>query len=171
MPSPLLAAVSRLLPSEDRVLTWLRDPRPRERQEVTEQFSVVLREFDVVIGLPDAQPVAHALSRLRGTPMVVAAHNTRTGHWTLPPLQGELRSAVIVTHQLRSGLPELEVALLAAAHGCAVHSVAATLERTNDQGRSRLELQDIVVYAAVQLADTPEGLALERRFPQPDTTH
>lgn len=186
MAKTLLAAIAKVLPSETQFEDRLRDLSLRDRDAVLDHFNLILPDFDVVIALPDAEKMARALARLRGTPVVLAqpevtalagldpaapanrGSDEHTNHWSLPtpaPLPEDLQTAVVVTRHLQCGLPELLIALLAAKRGWTVRAVAAVVERSNFQGRTRLELQGMAVHAALQIADTPRGLELERRFP------
>ncbi|CAM3630849.1 hypothetical protein [Deinococcus frigens] len=192
MAHPLLAVITRALPSETQFENRLRDLSLGDRAAVLDHFDLLLPDFDVVIALPDAEKMARGLARLRGTPVVLAqpygtappdARQNRpdgqvlnlpdanSNHWSLPtpdPLPEDLQTAVLLTRQLQDGLPELLVALLAAKRGWTVGTVATVVERTNFRGRTRLELQAMTVHAALQIADTPRGLELERRFPHPE---
>lgn len=192
MARPLLAVITRALPSETLFEDRLSDLSLRDRTAVLDHFDLLMPGFDVVITLPDAEKVARGLARMRGTPVVVAQPNgsvspeteheqpsaenaevpdEEVNHWSLPtpdPLPEDVRTAVILTRQLQDGLPELLVTLLAAKRGWTVCAVAAVVERTNFRGRTRLELQGMAVHAALQIADTPRGLELEKRFPHPE---
>lgn len=181
MARPLLSAIARSLPSETQFENRLRDLSLRDRDAVLTHFGRSLPEFGLVIALPDAEKMGRALARSHGA-QVVLAQPSNAGpldgsvggtaqRWSLPApaaQTGELHTAVIVTRHLQCGLPELLVALLAARRGWSVRAVAAVVERSNFQGRTRLELQGIAVHAALQIADTPRGLELERRFPHPE---
>ncbi|QLG11374.1 hypothetical protein HLB42_11720 [Deinococcus sp. D7000] len=192
MAQTLLAVITKALPSETQFEDRLRDLSLRDRTAVLEHFDRLMPDFDVVIALPDAERMARGLARLRGTPVVLAQPDgtadptvardhsghkdvempdEHPNHWSLPtpdPLPEDLHTAVILTQQLQDGLPELLIALLAAKRGWSVGAVAAVVERSNFRGRTRLELQGMAVHAALQLADTPRGLELERRFPSPE---
>jgi hypothetical protein len=192
MAQSLLAVITRALPSETQFEDRLRDLSLRDRTAVLDHFDLTLPGFDVVITLPDAEWMARVLGRMRGTPVVVAQPDTtmlpvgrqrpsseqgaeapgeQPNHWSLPTpesLPEDLQTAVILTRQLQDGLPELLVALLAARRGWTVDAVAAVVERSNFRGRTRLELQGMAVQAALQIADTPRGLEVERRFPHPE---
>ena len=192
MAQSLLAVITRALPSETQFEDRLRDLSLRDRTAVLDHFNLTLPYFDVVIALPEAERMARVLGRMRGTPVVVAlpdpttleegspgpsgeqgaeAPDEQPNHWSLPtpdPLPEDLQTAVILTRQLQDGLPELLIALLAAKRGWTVSAVAAVVERTNFKGRTRLELQGMAVQTALQIADTPRGLEVERRFPHPE---
>lgn len=138
--------------------------------EVAGRFGALLPEFDLIAALPGAQQLADLLGRARGVQTLHAAQVVGTGHLTLllPSTAAEHLSGevVIVTEHLTDGLAELETMMLCAAKNLKVISVVAAVERTNAAGRIRLELQDVTVLSAVQLADTPTGLVFERRIPQ-----
>ncbi|OLV17438.1 hypothetical protein BOO71_0008812 [Deinococcus marmoris] len=180
------------MPSETLFEDRLSDLSLRDRAAVLDHLDLLVPDFDVVIALPDAEKMARGLARMRGTPVVMAQPNgtapseagpqtssqeaadlpdEATNHWSLPtpdPLPEDIQTAVILTRQLQDGLPELLVALLAAKRGWTVRAVVAVVERTNFRGRTRLELQGMAVHAVLQIADTPRGLELERRFPNPE---
>ncbi|GHF56818.1 orotate phosphoribosyltransferase [Deinococcus metalli] len=140
----------------------------KDVQSVVDEFVVGLPEFDAVIGLPGAEALARALAALRGTPAVLVHRDPESGWWTFGAEPAErTQQAVIVTEHFTDGLPELEVVVHASKLGYLVQWVACAVERTNEPGRSRLELQGLHILPAVQLADTPRGLVMERRFPQP----
>ncbi|MDV6373437.1 hypothetical protein [Deinococcus arenicola] len=178
-----LAALTQAYPSETHLENRLRDLTARDRAAAVDHFSLVLPEFDVLIALPDAETIGSGLAHLRGTPTVLAppevsgvAEACAPEHlpvntpdrWTFTrpgALPTNIRTAVIVSQHLKGGLPELLTALLAARQGWTVQAVAVVVERTNNRGRTRLELQGMTVRAALQLADTPRGLELERRIP------
>lgn len=167
MASSFRSVVSSLLPSEERLLSRLRELSENDLQSIVDYFSVSMREFDVVIGLPGARELAQALAELRGTPLILATRDEESGWWVMDADAAELtQTAVIVTDHFTDGLPELEIVVQASKLGYLVEAVACAIERTNDRGRSRLELQGLEVGAAVQIADTPTGLVMERRFPQ-----
>lgn len=164
--------IANALPSEEGVRIRLAGLKAEGWAEVAGRFGALLPEFDLIAALPGAQQLADLLGRTRGVPTLHAARLADTGHWTLldaadrtadEPLSGEV---VIVTEHLTDGLAELETMLLCATRGLKVISVVAAVERTNAAGRIRLELQDVTVLSAVQLADTPTGLVFERRIPQ-----
>ena len=167
MASSFRSMVSSLLSSEERLLSRLRELSEKDLQSIVDYFSVSLREFDVVIGLPGAPELAQALALLRGTPLILATRDEDSGWWVMDADAAEAtQTAVIVTDHFTDGLPELEIVVQASKLGYLVEAVACAIERTNDRGRSRLELQGLAVGAAVQIADTPRGLVMERRFPQ-----
>ncbi|MFB9992620.1 hypothetical protein ACFFLM_11640 [Deinococcus oregonensis] len=163
--------IATALPSEEGVRARLAGLQARDWVEVAGRFGALLPEFDLVIALSGAQRLGDLLARTRGVPALHATRVASTGHWTLlndpqdSAAEGPPREVVIVTEQLTDGLAELEMLLLCATRGLKVISVVAALERTNAAGRIRLELQDLTVLSAVQLADTPVGLVFERRTP------
>ncbi|MFC4425776.1 hypothetical protein [Deinococcus navajonensis] len=168
--SPLLSAeVLRALPPGARLADHLAHLDRGAWQEFAEDLNLHLPECSLLIGLPGSAALLREVGVLRGVPGVLAKLDEASGHWTLPPLremevpQGE--RAAILSAELVSGEPELEVLLVAARRGLEVPVVAAAVEHTNTGGRARIELQGVRVHAAVQVADTPGGLRLERRIP------
>lgn len=155
-----------LLPSEEALVSRLRALRPEDHRSIVEHLGLSLGEFDVVIAMPQALDLAAHLARSRGTEVVTAERGEESGQWTLLPGAPEsVQRAVLLTDHFQDGLGELEVVLQAAKQGYLVDAVACAVERTNDRGRSRLELQGLQVRAVAQVADTPRGLVLERRIP------
>ncbi len=158
--------IATALPSEEGVRARLAGLHTRDWAEVAGRFGALLPEFDLVIALPGAQQLAGLLALTRGVPAMNAVQSTTTGHWTVLDMPGGLTGEVVlVTEQLTDGLAELEMLLLCASRGLRVIAVVAAVERTNASGRIRIELQDVTVLSAVQLADTPVGLVFERRTP------
>lgn len=158
--------IATALPSEEGVRARLAGLGARDWAELAGRFGALLPEFDGVIALPGAQQLAESVARTRGVPTVHTARVLTTGHWTLLDAIGSVDAEVVmVTDQLTDGLAELETMLLCAVKGIRVIAVVAAVERTNAAGRIRLELQDVPVLSAVQLADTPVGLVFERRTP------
>ncbi|UQN05791.1 hypothetical protein [Deinococcus sp. QL22] len=158
--------IATALPSEEGVRTRLAGLQTHDWTEVASRFGALLPEFDGVVALPAAQQLAQSLARARGLPALHTARSISTGHWTLLDTGDASGEVVIVTEQLTDGLAELEIMLLCAEKGMNVISVLAAVERTNAAGRIRLELHNVTVLSAVQLADTPVGLVFERRTPQ-----
>ncbi|ABF45906.1 MULTISPECIES: hypothetical protein [Deinococcus] len=152
-------AVAELLPSEARLRTWLAALSEREWEELAGLFAASLPELDGVLALPGGEHFAQALARARGIPVLDSGL-----HGAADLFPGEI---ALVTAQLQDGLPELEALLRAERRGLRVLAVVAAIERSDAPGRTRLELQDLRVWSAVRLADTPEGLAFERRSPRP----
>lgn len=168
MSASFRAVVASLLPSEERVLARLHDLKDAERSGVVDYFGVALQEFDVVIGMPSVTGLAELLAERRGVPLIHAFQDGERGRWTLDTDAAEaMQTAVIVADHFTDGLPELEVVVQASRLGYLVETVACAIERTSDLGRSRLELNGLNIRAAVQVAHSPKGLVLERRFPQP----
>jgi orotate phosphoribosyltransferase len=159
--------IATALPSEERVRARLAGLQAREWTEVAGRFGALLPEFDLIVALPCAENLAVLLARTRGVPQLTVTRQAHNGHWSMTAASEQLTGeAVIVTEQLTDGLAELETMLLCAAKGIRVIAVVAAVERTNAAGRIRLELHDVAVVSAVQLADTPVGLVFERRTPQ-----
>lgn len=157
----LRTAVAATLPSEERLDLQLAALPAHDWAEVAALFARDLPELEAVLALPGAEPLAHALGRLRGLTVL----EVRGGRLPERPGGPVLGDAVIVTRQLTDGLAELEVLLRAEAAALRVRAVAVGVERTNGSGRTRLELQGLRVLSAVALADTPEGLKFEQRVP------
>lgn len=156
MPHAFRDAVAAALPSEARLGERLAQLPERDWTELALIFAAALPELDGVIPLPGGEALARALAAARGIPVlptISADHNLFPGE------------VALVTAHLRDGLPEMEALLRAEHHGLRVLVVVAAIERTGAPGRTRLELQDVRVQAAVHLADTPHGLAFERRIP------
>lgn len=151
--------VAAALPSEDHLHARLAALSRRDWENLAFWFAAILPEVDAVLALPDAVPLATALARARGIPVL----NALT--WRQEEARGS-GEAVLVTRHLTDGLPELEALLRAERRGLRVLTVAAAVERSNALGRTRLELQQVPVRAAVRLADTPAGLTFERRTPR-----
>lgn len=169
MPQSFRAVVTNLLPSEERLLAHLDNLSDAELTGLAEFFSLTLPEVDAVIALPGAAFLAHAFANLRGLPVIMAQPHGESGRLALDTDPAtETQSALIMSMHFSSGLPELEAVVQASRLGFLVSTVACALERTSLMGRSRLELQGIQVKSAVLVADTPRGLSLERRVPQPD---
>ncbi|UQN10138.1 hypothetical protein [Deinococcus sp. QL22] len=158
--------IAAALPSETTLGARLATLDARDWARVADRFSAVLPEFGAVIALPRATHLASLLSEARGVPTLHATPDAHNGHWALrgldPTITGE---AILVTEQLAEGIAELEVLLLAASQRLNVIAVVSGVERTPAGGRSRLELQEVAVWSAVQLAQTPAGWVLERRRP------
>ncbi|GAA5511594.1 hypothetical protein Dcar01_00305 [Deinococcus carri] len=153
--------VAAALPSAEQLRARLDALPGGDWSELAALFSAGLPELDAVVALPGGELLARALAHDRGIPLLEGL-SAATGTAVSPP--GEV---ALVTGYLTDGLAELEALLRAEGQGLRVRVVAAAIECTNAPGRTRLELQDMRVLAAVQLADTPEGLAFERRIPHP----
>lgn len=158
----LRTAVAATLPSEEQLDLQLAALPAQDWAEVAALFARDLPELEVVLALPGAEPLAHALGRLRGLTVLEVAGGGRLPERPGGPVLGD---AVIVTRQLTDGLAELGVLLRAEAAALRVRAVAVGVERTNGKGRTRLELQGLRVLSAVALADTPAGLKFEQRVP------
>jgi len=155
--------VAAALPSEERLRDRLAVLPEKEWTDLALVFAAGLPEVDTVLALPGAEGLAQALAQARGLPVLGA----------LAPLQEAQpgAGAVLVTRDLTDGLRELRALLNAEHHGVRVVAVVAAIERTDDQGHTRLALQGLPVLAAAQLAGTPRGLVFERRIPhQPPPT-
>lgn len=154
-------AIAATLPSEQRLRSWLTELPERDWAALAGLFAAGLPELDGVIAPPDLAGLAKALARARGIGVLdlTAAPAPLPAGW----IAGEV---ALVTDHLTDGLPELTALLRAERRGLQVRAVVAAVERTGSRGRTRLELQGLRVQAAVQLADTPRGLAFERRTPR-----
>lgn len=158
-------SVLSLLPaSESALLGHLGGLQPRDWQSLAELFAARLPDFDAVIAMPGAEALAAQVARMRGVPLWPA------GEAGDPPPDRGLANpsgpgALLLTVHLGSGEPELAVVEQAAARGVAVRLLGAGVERTSQGARARLLEAGTQVRAAVQLADTPGGLTLERRTP------
>lgn len=157
----LRTAIAATLPSEEQLDLQLAALPAQDWAEVAALFARDLPELEAVLALPGAEPLAHALGRLRGLTVL----EVQEGRLPERPGGPVLGDAVIVTRQLSDGLAELGVLLRAEAAALRVRAVAVGVERTNGRGRTRLELQGLKVLSAVALADTPAGLKFEQRVP------
>ncbi|SMB94602.1 hypothetical protein [Deinococcus hopiensis] len=154
---PFRDAVAAALPSEERLRNKLELLPFTEWTELALVFSASLPEVDAVLAVPGAEGFAEALAASRGIPVLNAS--------SLEGAQAG-QDILLVTRDLTDGLNELRMLLQAEHHCLNVRAVASAIERTNDLGRVRLELQRLLVLSAVRLAGTPEGLVFERRVPQ-----
>lgn len=154
MPPAFQDAVVAALPSEARLRERLQKLAPQDWMNLAMLFAAALPEIDGVIAVPGGEALAGALARARGIPLL----QTLSADHDLFP--GEV---ALVTGHLQDGLPELQALLGAERCGLRVLVAAAAIERTAALGRTRLELQEVRVQSAVQLADTPGGLTFERR--------
>ncbi|CAM3165013.1 hypothetical protein DEDE109153_00500 [Deinococcus deserti] len=156
--------VLQALPSAERLQLQLASLDSAAVQDLADDFAASLPEFDLLLGLPGTEALMNTLARLRGVPAMVIplrAHQTKVAL----PVEGSGAVAVLVTHLLDSGIPELQGLLFAAHHGLEVPVVAAAVERSSGLGRTRLELLNTKVRSAIPVADTPRGLCEERRTP------
>lgn len=153
-------SVAATLPSETRLREWLAAPPERDWEALAELFAIRLPELGAVISPPGSARLALALARVRGLPLLDLAGGAGASFSDLAGLE-----VVLVTDHLGDGVPELTELLRAERRGLRVRGVIAAIERSGARGRTRLELQALRVQAAVKLADTPGGLAFERRTP------
>ncbi|MBB5235492.1 hypothetical protein [Deinococcus budaensis] len=161
-------SVAATLPSETRLRERLAALPERDWEALAELFAVRLPELDAVLAPPGSARLARALARVRGIPLLDLAAGGGLTDAALTP--GGLRApagpvAVLVTDHLGDGVDELTELWRAERRGLRVWGVIAAIERSGARGRTRLELQALRVQAAVRLADTPAGLAFERRTP------
>lgn len=157
----LRTAVAATLPSEEQLDLQLAALPAHDWAEVAALFARDLPELEVVLALPGAGPLAHALGELRGLTVL----EVEGGRLPQTPGGPTLGDAVVVTRDLTDGLAELELLLRAEAAALRVRAVAVGVERTSGPGRTRLELQGLRVLSAVALASTPAGLKFEQRVP------
>lgn len=153
--------VAATLPSEARLRAQLAALPERDWRALATLFAAALPELDALIAPPGSAALAVALAGARGIPVLdlTVSPGPLPAGW----VAGEV---ALVTDYLTDGLPELTALLHAERQGLRVRAVVAAIERTGSRGRTRLELQALRVHAAVQLADTPHGLAFERRTPR-----
>lgn len=152
-------SVAASLPSETRLRERLAALPERDWEALAALFAAALPELDAVIAPPGSAGLAGALARLRGVPLLDLSAPPQ------PDSGAPGQEVVLVTDHLGDGVAELTTLLRAERRGLRVRVVAAAIDRSGARGRTRLELQDLRVHAAVQLADTPAGLAFERRTP------
>lgn len=127
-----------------------------------------LAGLDVLLAMPGSLSLARPLAALLELPLAeIGGHE---GVWKLAPEDvAERPRALLVGLELISGLPELEVTLLAQALGSEVQTLACLLERSTAQGRHRLLQLGVQTHAALQIAQIPAsaletgGWILERR--------
>lgn len=155
MLAPFRELVSQSFDSAEHLDQTLGQLTRPDWQPVAELFNVRLPEFDAVYAMPGAELLGEAVASARGVPEV------RTQGW--PDVPGEL---LILSAQLKDALPEEAVLFQARQKGWQVMLVAAAVEHTNVNGRSRLTGHSLTVRAAVQVASTPRGLTFERRSPE-----
>lgn len=153
MTAPFRENVARSLESEQTLINQLRDLSAQDWQPIAELFAAKLPEFDAVIAMPGAEPIAAKVAAVRGVPDLTAG------------LTGKAGELVIFAAHLLDGQAEQQVVQQAAAAGWKVLLVATAVERTNKGARALLADSDIPVRAVTQVADTPTGLVFERRTP------
>jgi len=156
-------SVAATLPSETQLRERLAALPDRDWEALAAVFAAALPDLDALIAPPGPGRLAQALARLRGIPLLdLMAPPGPDGEQT--GLEIGLEVALVTDH-LGDGIEELTALLRAERRGLRVRGVAAAIARSGARGRTRLELQALRVHAAVQLADTPGGLAFERRTP------
>lgn len=156
-------ALTSLLPApQDALQRHLGQMSAAEWAALSEVLAARLPEFDAVIALPGAEVLGEQVAQMRGVPLLRADLGTGRPRWDDTALTGE---ALLVTAQLESGEAELAAVQQARAQGLTVPVLAAAVERTSLGGRQRLTQTGAVIRAALQLADTPHGLNVERRAP------
>lgn len=152
-----------LLPaSEGVLLEYLDHMHSGDWTPLAELFAARLPEFDAVVAMPGARVMAEQVARMRGVPLLEILDTA--GGPQLPPsdLRGD---ALLLTTHLKTGEAEAAVAAQAAARGLQVTVLGTAVERTSQGGRNRLTPGGVTVRAAMQVADTPDGLNIERRTP------
>lgn len=131
-------------------------------QPLAEVYAATLPEADLLVALPGAELLAGEVARMRGIPLLLA-HQLPAAE--LESVAPTAREALMITAHLQDGTAERKAAQQLEQLGLEVVAVAAAVERTNMGARRDLNDLGIRVLAAVQLADTPDGLILERRAP------
>ena len=156
-------ALTPLLPvPEDTLRSHLQQMNAQDWAPLAEVFAARLPEFDAVIALPGTEVLGEQVAQMRGVPLLRADLSAGQPHWQDMTVTGE---ALLLTAHLESGETELAAMQQAQAQGLSVPVLAAAVERTSLGGRQRLTQAGTVIRAALQLADTPDGLNLERRAP------
>jgi hypothetical protein len=131
--------------------------------------------LDVLLAMPGSLSLARPLAALLEVPLVEISGQEGSLKLAYEGLQ-ERPSALLVGLELTSGLPELEVTLLAQGLGSEVQTLACLLERSTAQGRHRLLQLGVKTHAALQIAFIPAsamatgGWILERRGPKDKRT-
>lgn len=156
------ALLSLLPTSEDVLVRQLSTMQDRDWTPLAELFAARLPEFDAVIAMPDTQLMAQQVARMRGVPLLDAQFSESGLQLYAGGIGGE---ALLLTAHLKAGDAEADVTEQAKAQGLRVTVVGAAVERTSLGGRNRLTLHGVTVRAAMQVADTPGGLNIERRAP------
>ena len=156
-------ALTALLPApEDTLHRHLQQMEERDWAPLAELFAARLPEFDAVVALSGAETLGEQVAQMRGVPLLHAGAGALSGPQGAGAVQGE---ALLLTPQLGNGDAELAALQQAREQGLNVTVLGTAVERTSLGGRQRLTQLGVTVRAALQLADTPEGLNLERRAP------
>ncbi|AAF11306.1 hypothetical protein [Deinococcus radiodurans] len=156
-------ALTALLPApEDTLRLHLQQMTAQDWAPLADLFAARLPEFDAVVALPGAETLGEQVAQMRGVPLLHAGTRALSGPQGASAVQGE---ALLLTPQLGSGDAELAALQQARDQGLNVTVLGTAVERTSLGGRQRLTQLGVTVRAALQLADTPEGLNLERRTP------
>ena len=156
------ALLSLLPASEDVLLRHLSTLQDSDWTPLAELFAARLPEFDAVIAMPDAHSMAQQVAHMRGVPLLDVQASESGIQLQTGGVGGE---ALLLTAHLKAGDAEAEATAQAKAQGLQVTVVGAAVERTSLGGRNRLTPHGVTVRAAMQVADTPDGLNIERRAP------
>ena len=159
-------ALTALLPvAEDTLQRHFQTMKAADWTPVAELFAARLPEFDTVIALPDAESLGEQVARMRGVPLLQVVREESGVSLDGGAVLTTPAEAVLLTAHLGSSDEELSALAQAKAQGLRVSVIGAAVERTSLGGRQRLKLEGVTVRATLQLADTPQGLNLERRTP------
>ena len=157
-------ALTALLPApEDTLRLHLQQMTAQDWAPLADLFAARLPEFDAVVALPGAETLGEQVAQMRGVPLLRAGAGALSGPAGAGG-QGE-GEALLLTPQLGTGDAELAALQQARDQRLNITVLGTAVERTSLGGRQRLTQLGITVRAALQLADTPEGLNLERRTP------
>ena len=166
--SAFVARVQVALPDAERLGALLSGLTENDGTELAQYLAADLAGLDVLLAMPGSVSLARPLAALLELPLAeIGGHE---GAWKLAPEDvAERPRALLVGLELISGLPELEVTLLAQTLGSEVQTLACLLERSTAQGRHRLLQLGVQTHAALQIAQIPAsaletgGWILERR--------
>ncbi|MFC4455547.1 hypothetical protein [Deinococcus sonorensis] len=131
--------------------------------ELAAQLAPQLPPAEILLVLPGGEPLAGALAAHLKLPFQVLHHASGApDHWVLPdaPLPS---FGLLVTTYLTTGVPEMELSVLAQRAGCELRTVVCAVERSTAGGRHRLLQLGVNTLAGQRIAETPRGLILERR--------
>ena len=174
--SSFVARVQAALPVAERLEALLAeltetDGAPLAQYLAAQHLAVDLGGLDVLLAMPGSLSLARPLAALLELPLVELSG--QEGAWKLAYEGLEERPrALLVGLELTSGLPELEVTLLAQGLGSEIQALVCLLERSTAQGRHRLLQLGVQTHAALQIAFIPAsamatgGWILERRGPK-----
>lgn len=143
------------LPDAEAVAQTLENMTAKDWKPLAEVYAATLPEADTIMAVAGAEALAQEVGRIRGLDVVMAGQ---------PVSLAEGAGVLVITAHLLGGEAEIRtINQLAPARAVAV---VAAVERTNMGARSLLGERGVKVLAALQLADTPAGLIVERRSPQ-----